>query len=304
MKVPVLLIAFNRPDFTFAVFETIKNYQPKKLYVAVDGPRKNKNDEIWKCEKVRAVINEVDWVCDVKTLFRSENLGCKKAVSSAINWFFENEEMGIILEDDIIAEPSFYHFCEELLEHYKNDERIGMISGNNFGFGYRRNRNSYYYSLYSHIWGWASWKRAWKGYDLNMTDYEDFLKGGHLHDLFLNQAEFEFWKSNFDKVVFEDFDTWDFQWVYHNFKNGRLNIMPSVNLVKNIGFGEEATHTMYLSPYANMKTEKMNFPLIHPAYRVRDNRSDEMSRKTFFSSEKKSRLNLLRILMKVRSCFT
>ncbi|WP_246836072.1 glycosyl transferase [Leptospira yasudae] len=306
MKVPVLLIAFNRPEFTKQVFETIRAYQPEKIYFAVDGPRKNRQDENELCENVRGIINSVDWVCTVKTLFRKENLGCKIAVGEAITWFFENEEMGIILEDDIIPDSTFYRFCEELLHYYKNDTRIGMISGDNFGFGYKRDSNSYYYSLYSHIWGWASWRRAWNGYDLEMKDYKDFLMENRLSDLFPDRVEFEFWKTNFDKVAYENFDTWDFQWVYHNFKNGRLNIMPSVNLVKNIGFGENAAHTIHVSPYANMRTEEMRFPLTHPKYFIRDDKSDEMSRNTFFPKNSKSKmrferwLNPIRIFRKLR----
>ncbi|WP_010575178.1 hypothetical protein [Leptospira kmetyi] len=224
----------------------------------------------------------------------------KLSVSGAIDWFFKNEEQGIILEDDIIPEPSFYQFCEELLERYKDDERIGMISGDNFGFGFRRNQNSYYYSIYSHIWGWASWRRAWKGYDVHMKDYDDFLKSEFLTDLFSDATEYNFWKSNFDKVAFENFDTWDFQWVYHNFKNGRLNIMPSVNLIRNIGFGESAAHTKQENQYSNMKTEPMNFPLVHPDYMIRDYKSDLMSQRTFFHQNEKNIISVLRLFYPLR----
>ncbi|PJZ29757.1 glycosyl transferase [Leptospira kmetyi] len=300
MKAPVLLIAFNRPDFTSRVFETIRKYKPKKLYMAADGPRDGREGEKNRCEQVRSIVQQVDWECDVQTLFHPRNLGCKIAVSSAIDWFFKNEEQGIILEDDIIPEPSFYQFCEELLERYKDDERIGMISGDNFGFGFRRNQNSYYYSIYSHIWGWASWRRAWKDYDVHMKDYDDFLKSEFLADLFSNATEYNFWKSNFDKVAFENFDTWDFQWVYHNFKNGRLNIMPSVNLIRNIGFGESAAHTKQENQYSNMKTEPMNFPLVHPDYMIRDYKSDLMSQRTFFHQKEKNIISVLRLFYPFR----
>ncbi|TGK21400.1 glycosyl transferase [Leptospira kmetyi] len=300
MKAPVLLIAFNRPDSTSRVFETIRKYKPKKLYMAADGPRDGREGEKNRCEQVRSIVQQVDWECDVQTLFHPRNFGCKIAVSSAIDWFFKNEEQGIILEDDIIPEPSFYQFCEELLERYKDDERIGMISGDNFGFGFRRNLNSYYYSIYSHIWGWASWRRAWKGYDVHMKDYDDFLKSEFLADLFSNATEYNFWKSNFDKVAFENFDTWDFQWVYHNFKNGRLNIMPSVNLIRNIGFGESAAHTKQENQYSNMKTEPMNFPLVHPDYMIRDYKSDLMSQRTFFHQKEKNIISVLRLFYPFR----
>ncbi|WP_243394652.1 glycosyl transferase [Leptospira adleri] len=304
MKSPVLLIAFNRPDFTSIVFETIRQYKPSKFYLAVNAPRADREGEAQKCSEVRKIVEKIDWDCEVHTLFRDEHLQLKISVSSAITWFFENEEMGIILEDDIVPDPSFYIYCEHLLEYYKNDIRVGMISGDNFGFGHRRNRNSYYYSLYSHIWGWASWRRAWKGYDVYMKDYADFFSGHWLEDLFPDQKEFRFWKENFDEVAFKGFETWDFQWVYHNFKNGRLNIMPSVNLVKNIGFGEGAAHTVHPSPYANMKTEPLSFPLDHPKFFVRDLISDAYSKKTFIGSERlpwKNRFSPIRILNRLRS---
>ncbi|PJZ58449.1 glycosyl transferase [Leptospira barantonii] len=224
----------------------------------------------------------------------------KLSVSGAIDWFFKNEEKGIILEDDIIAEPSFFTFCEELLERYKDDERIGMISGDNFGFGHRRDESSYYFSRYSHIWGWASWRRAWKGYDVHMTDYAEFLRSEFLSDLFSEAVEYNFWKSNFDMVAFDDFETWDFQWVYHNFKNGRLNIMPSVNLIRNIGFGDSAAHTKEANQYSNMKTEPMHFPLVHPKYLIRDCKSDLMSQRTFFPPSDKNIIRILRLFNPIR----
>ncbi|AOP33713.1 glycosyl transferase [Leptospira tipperaryensis] len=307
MKAPVLLIAFNRPDFTSIVFETIRQYKPNKFYLAVNAPRADKEGEIQRCADVRSILKKVDWDCEIHTLFREEHLQLKISVSSAITWFFENEEMGIVLEDDIVPDPTFYIYCEQLLEYYKDDSRIGMISGDNFGFGYRRNQDSYYYSLYTHIWGWASWRRAWQGYDVYMKDYVEFFKDGWLRDLFPDPIEFQFWKKNFDAVAYENFETWDFQWVYHNLKNGRLNIMPVINLIKNIGFGEGAAHTIHPSPYANMKTESVSFPLSHPKFVVRDLESDAFSKKTFINPDKKMKdrifnlLNPLRIVIRLRS---
>lgn len=282
MKAPVLLIAFNRPDFTSRVFETIRKYKPKKLYMAANAPRKERDGEALRCKEVRNIIKAVDWDCEVHTLFRKDHLRLKLSVSSAIDWFFKNEEQGIILEDDIIPEPSFYQFCEELLERYKDDERIGMISGDNFGFGQKRDKNSYYFSRYSHIWGWASWRRSWKDYDLHMSDYSQFLEQDRLKDIFQDPRECDFWKSAFNKVAFDDFETWDYQWVYSNLKNNRLNIMPSVNLIENIGFGETAAHTTEVnSPYANMQVQALSFPLKHPDFMIRDPWSDEFSVKSF-----------------------
>ena len=156
LETPVLFLVFNRPDTTAQVFEAIRQAKPPRLYVASDGAREDKEGELEKVKQVREIVSQVDWNCEVKTLFRDKNLGCKIAVSSAIDWFFEQEEMGIILEDDCLPHPTFFRFCQELLERYRDDERIGMISGNNFQFGRKCTDYSYYFSMYSHIWGWAS----------------------------------------------------------------------------------------------------------------------------------------------------
>lgn len=307
MKAPVLLIAFNRPDFTSIVFETIRKYKPKKLYIAVNAPRKDRQDEVQRCKQVRNIVKSVDWDCEVHTLFRKDHLRLKLSVSGAIDWFFKNEERGIILEDDIVPESSFYFFCEELLERYKDDSRIGMISGDNFGFGYKRGEKSYYFSRYTHIWGWASWRRAWKDYDIDMKDYEKFVDQDRLSDVFQDPRERDFWKLAFGKVAYEDFETWDYQWVYCNLKNNRLNIMPSINLIKNIGFGETAAHTTETnSPYANMQVQSLSFPLKHPDFIVRDIWSDEFSVKTFLPPYKHpfvifiARLHPRRVFNKVK----
>ena len=286
MKTPILFIVFNRPYETKKVFEAIKLAQPEKLYISADGPRlNNKNDDL-KCREVKDIfVSQINWTCKVETNFRNQNLGCRLAVSSAIDWFFENEEEGIILEDDTLPEKSFFPFCEELLYKYRNDSRIGIISGDNFGFGFKRNNDSYYYTKYTHIWGWASWRRSWMGYDHNMKDYTQFLEEDRLNDIFPDLIERIFWKENFDKVTQNNFDTWDFQLVYHNFKNNKLNIMPSINLVTNIGFNKDATHTTLDSPYSNMETEIMKFPLIHPRFIIEDTILSEKSRDTFLSKE-------------------
>ena len=161
ISTPVLFLIFNRPELTEKVFQKIQDAQPKYLFVAADGPRDNKYGEKDLCEKTRAVVLEnITWECEVKTLFRTENLGCRTAVSSAINWFFENVEEGIILEDDTVPDNSFFSYCQALLEKYRNHEQIMMITGDNFQDGIKRGNGSYYFSRYVHIWGWASWRRA------------------------------------------------------------------------------------------------------------------------------------------------
>jgi GT2 family glycosyltransferase len=164
LETAILILLFNRPETTIRVFDKISQIKPQRLYIASDGPRKNFDGEKEKVKKVREIATRVDWPCEVKTLFRNENLGCKKGVSSAITWFFEQEEQGIILEDDCVPNLDFFTFCESLLDRYAEDERVSVITGNNFQNNKWRGDASYYFSKYNHCWGWASWRRSWKDY--------------------------------------------------------------------------------------------------------------------------------------------
>ena len=177
LKTAVLLVIFNRPETTQVVFEAIRKAKPPRLYVAADGPRTEVPSDAKKCKEAREIINQVDWDCEVKTLFREKGLGCGLGPSSAFTWFFEHEEDGIILEDDCLPSQSFFWFCEELLERYRHDNRVMHIGGNNFLNGWQKDRDySYYFSNSGHIWGWATWRRAWKLFDFNISLYEK-LKG-------------------------------------------------------------------------------------------------------------------------------
>ena len=166
---PVLFIIYNRPETTRQTFEAIKNVQPQRLYIAADGPKTNKDIPL--CAETKEILQSINWLCDIKTLFRENNLGCKKAVSSAISWFFDQEEMGIILEDDCLPAVDFFIFCDEMLQKYKDKDEISIISGCNFQHGKKRGDFSYYFSHLTHIWGWASWRRVWNDYSLNMDGY-------------------------------------------------------------------------------------------------------------------------------------
>ncbi len=183
--VPILLLAFNRPNQTRRVFDAIKAIQPTKFYFAADGPREGRAEEAILCQTVRtSILENIDWDCEVKTLFRDKNLGCKYAVSSAISWFFENEPEGIILEDDCLPDASFFPFCAELLEKYRHDDRIMMISGDNYQKDKLRTDYSYYFTRYNQIWGWASWRRVWNLYDVEMKLLPEILEKGYLYDIF------------------------------------------------------------------------------------------------------------------------
>ncbi|HNY11352.1 MAG TPA: glycosyltransferase family 2 protein [Candidatus Wallbacteria bacterium] len=279
---PILFLIFNRPDTTQKVFNEIRKIRPAKFFVAADGPRKTKEGEDEKCRLTREIIKQIDWKCDVKTLFRDENLGCKKAVSSAIDWFFENVEEGIVLEDDCLPDASFFPYCEQLLEKYRNDSRIGMIGGINFQFGHKRGNYSYYFSRYTHIWGWASWRRAWKYYDVNMSIWPEIRDNDMLSNIFRGKKHVDYWKTYLEDTYSGKINTWDYQWAFTCWVNNFLIILPNVNLVSNIGFGTESTHTPAANKFANIPTGSMKFPLAHPGYFIPDIKADRFTEKNNF----------------------
>lgn len=271
---PVLFLTFNRLDTTKKVFEVIKQVKPPKLYLASDGARVNKSGEKEIVESVRNfLLNNIDWQCEVKTLFREQNLGCGKAVSSAINWFFENEEMGIILEDDCLPSISFFRFCDELLIRYKDDERIMHISGDNFQDGISRGDGSYYFSQISHVWGWAAWRRAWKLYDFEMKSLNKFINYKIYKNVWKQNKVRKYWLKQFKKVSLGKINTWDYQWNYCLIVNNGLSVLPNINLVENIGFNSEATHTSN-SKLKMPSANEIKFPLTHPQFLVPDLEAD------------------------------
>jgi hypothetical protein len=259
--------------------------------VASDGPREGKADEANRVQDVRNfVLNNIDWPCELNTLFREKNLGCKYAVSSAISWFFEHEEYGIILEDDCIPSNSFYRYAEELLQLYKDDDRVAMISGDNFQFGKNNTEYSYYFSRYFHIWGWASWRRAWKHYDVSASMWPQALEQSLLPSIFQSKSEQQYWSRIFQAVYDGKIDTWDYQWVLAAWSQGMMSIIPQRNLIKNIGFGSEATHTKGDSIYAEMTAEELSFPLSHPKLRILNYKADSYTSSEMFSSSTFTRL--------------
>ena len=238
----MLFLVFNRPDTTKQVFEAIRKAKPPRFYVAADGPRIENAGEAEKSEQARRIATQVDWDCEVNTLFRDENIGCGKAVSSAVTWFFENEEEGIILEDDCLPNQSFFWFCEKLLEKYRKDMRVWQICGFN-PQEFFRSENNYFFSKYGSIWGWASWRRAWKYYDYNMRLWTELKENGKYKHFCDNIIESK-WRLNvFDNVYSKNIDTWDYQWSFAKLINSGLSAIPSVNLIENIGFSKDATHT-------------------------------------------------------------
>ena len=284
MYSPILFIVFNRPDVTNQVFNAIRDAKPPRLYIAADGPRKNRPGEFEKCQAVQNIVSKIDWPCEVSKLVREENLGCKVAVSSAIDWFFSKESEGIILEDDCLPDPSFFQFCDELLEKYRDDSRVGMISGCNFQNGAWRGDGDYYFSKFCHIWGWASWARAWKKYDVNASKWPQLKNEDWLGSLGFEGAEKDYWLKAFNRVYAKEQDTWDYQWVMACWFSKMLSVMPNVNLISNIGFGDQATHTVGKSINANMKTGKIEFPLRSPALLEINRDADRYSSRNLFTN--------------------
>ncbi len=263
---PIAFFVFNRPKPTQVVFEVIRSMQPTELLLIADGPRGTRQGEAALCNEVRAIVQRVDWPCTVRTNFSEENLGCKRRLSSGLTWVFQQVEEAIILEDDCVANKSFFEYCRECLEKYRNDTRIGVIGGNNFmPNGFTRSDASYYFSRHSHIWGWASWRRAFENYDVEMKEWPALREQGWLEDLFQDDhALVSYWKGLFDKVYKGEIDTWDYQLLFSQWRANRVSICPRKNLVTNIGFGADATHTHDDSPWATMPTSELEFPLKHP----------------------------------------
>lgn len=259
---PVLFLVFNRPETTAQVFSTIRAARPKKLYIAADGPRSGRIGEPERVARVRDIATRIDWPCNVYTLFHERNLGCKRAVSTGIDWFFQHEECGIILEDDCLPHTDFFQFCSVLLERYAKDDRVSAITGNNFQGGRTRGSGSYYFSRYNHVWGWATWRRAWRHYDGSITFWPQWRGSSDWRKKLPDRTERRYWTQIFDKVYADKIDTWDYPWTASVWHMGGLTATPNVNLVSNIGFGSDATHTiekssnLALMPVMPLKTLK------------------------------------------------
>jgi hypothetical protein len=265
LKTPVLFLIFNRPHTSQKVFNEIRKAKPSKLFVAADGPRENVQGEKEKCQKAREIIKQLDWDCEVRTLFRDKNLGCKYAVSSAIDWFFNNVEEGIILEDDCLPSQSFFWFCQELLNKYRFNNKIMHINGNNYGkilsYDY-----SYGFCSYPQVWGWATWKRAWNYYDVEMENWSNLKNRKKIKkNMNWNIFKYKIEEDKFNRTYKNEINTWDYQWHYTIFLYNGIAIFPKKNLVSNIGFSNNATRTKNReSIKANLKTFEINSHLKHP----------------------------------------
>lgn len=276
-KTPVVFFIFNRPDLTEIVFKAIAQAKPQKLFVIADGPRFP--EDVEKCEKTRAIIETIDWDCKVFTHFSEHNLGCGWRIASGIDWVFSQVEEAIFFEDDTLPTPSFFHFCQTMLERYRDDERVMHINGDNF-VNQDRTSYSYYFSKYMHCWGWASWRRAWKHFDYYMKTWSEFKKAGLLKYICKNRYEERYWRGVFDQM-YEDpqlMNAWDFQWMYAIWSQGGLVIAPNKNLISNLGFNRsDAVHTYGNDPRSRLATTDI-WEVSHPPFVVSNWEAD---RRTF-----------------------
>lgn len=297
VETAVLLLLFNRPEPTRRVFDVIRAVRPTRLYVAADGPRTSHPEDPERCDEVRRVATSVDWPCEVRTLFRTTNLGLRAAVTEALDWFFRHETAGVILEDDCLPDPTFFRFCSELLDRYADDERVMVISGDDYHPPDWPRECSYSFTRYPFIWGWATWRRAWRHNDPSMTDWPERRRSSWLLELGDGHRDFAaYWTDRFDDVASDLVDSWAYVWMYSCWVRGGLSIMPTTNLVQNIGYGQQATHTTVDDWRAAHLAAPMAFPLRHPGPVERDPRLDRWADRHVYNLERRASRLLLRRL--------
>jgi hypothetical protein len=264
LNTPVLFLVFNRPDTTARVFAKIREAAPRQLFIAADGPRPDRPGDAEKCREVRELVARVDWDCEVKTLFRERNLGCRYAVSSAISWFFEHVPEGIILEDDTLPDGSFFNYCQDLLAHYRNDEKVMHIGGFNHLPAHGPSAFSYRFSLFCHVWGWATWRRAWQHYAVDLPPWEAYRKRVKLEEVSGHPAFARVWNRVYREIEGHHVDTWDLQWSFAVWQQQGFAVTPVPNLVRNIGIGHrEGTHTTAQDESLAIAARGVAFPLVH-----------------------------------------
>jgi hypothetical protein len=300
LETPVVLLIFNRPDTTQKVIDAIRSARPRQLFVVGDGPRPDRPDDGPRCAAAQACLDGIDWPCELVTNLSPVNLGCRRRVSSGLGWAFRHVDEAIVLEDDCVPDPTFFGYCRELLERYRDDERVMVISGNDFLSGRRPDPHSYGFSRYPLIWGWATWRRAWRHYDVDIKEWPRLRRLGWLES-FLSPRAAQYWSHCFQRV-YDGFDTWDYSLVFACWRQGGLAIHPRWNLVTNIGFRSDATHTRdEPSFFANMPARTMRTPLSHPDRIERDDQADREIEDLLFSGTFVRTFSTIRALMRAES---
>ena len=285
METPVAIIIFNRPEITARLLDALAAVRPSSLYVIADGPRPDCHEDIERCQAARALIKSIDWHCRIETCFSDINLGCKYRPETGINWLFTRVEEAIILEDDCLPHPSFFPYCQELLERYRHDSRVMAISGYNFFGRSPSNSQSYYFSTLGSTWGWATWRRAWALNDPLLEKWPLVVDSRLIEHLFPDPTHSRYWHDVFNRILDGRLpDAWDYQWLLSCWLNSGFRIFPSVSLVANVGFGDNATHTFGENPYLNLADE-IGFPLRHPEIVTRCFEADAAIAERFCSLE-------------------
>jgi GT2 family glycosyltransferase len=295
MNAPVVFLIYNRPELTRRAFAAIRTRKPETLVVVADGAKAGDERDRELCAATREIVNEVDWPCDLRTDFAVTNLGCSQRVASGITRAIEQFGAAIILEDDCVADPSFFPFAEEMLARYADDPRIFSITADNFQFGRRVSDDSYYFSRFPYCWGWATWARAWAHYDLGMSAWGSLRETDWIERFFDGDARAaRYWRLIFDRTFDGTVATWDYAWFLTCFVNDALTIVPRTNLVSNIGFSADATHTTKrMSALANIATEPLTFPLRHPEVVLRNEAADRHMQRRVFERQRLLWLNRL-----------
>jgi len=283
-EVPVVLMVFKRFEHTARVLEILRRIEPTRLWVIADGPRDDRIEETAEVEAVRSLVDRgVDWTCEVRRVFAESNLGCARRVSSGLDQVFAVEKEAIILEDDCVPDPTFFRFCEILLDRYRDDEGIAQIGGASFGSF--RDPSGYCFSRYNHVWGWATWRRAWKAFDWELRDWPEVRESDWLLRFLGSRRAAAYWTRAFDSVVEGRVDSWAYRWVYANWRRGGLSVLPGVNLVENIGFGHQATNTRRRISRLSVEAEAIRFPLVHPSRVRRHEKADTRTERRIYSGD-------------------
>ena len=279
---PLLYIVFNRPDLTRRSFELVRKARPNVLYVVADAARADRPGEHRLVAEARGITEDIDWDCDVRRLYADSNLGCGRRISSGITAALQEFESVIVLEDDCLPDPTFFPFCEQLLDRCRDDDRVMSISGDNFQQGRPRTTASYYFSKYPHCWGWATWRRAWQHFSLDVPEWPGFRDSGGLQAYCDCERELEYWTATFDQVYEGKMDSWAMPWTLCCWLQHGLTILPSVNLVSNVGFGVDGTHTLQKAPFANLPTEAIE-SILHPSTTYRHADADRFTDELLYS---------------------
>lgn len=275
LETPIILLIYKRPALLRQVLNQVALVKPRTLFVIGDGPHPDRPEENILVEQSRALLEQISWDCQMVTAYSPIHLGLKERVSSGLTWAFNQVDSGIILEDDCVPDPTFFFFCQELLQRYEHDQRVMAISGNNFQRGIKRTSYSYYFSRYNHCWGWATWRRAWICYDDKMSLWPEMRESRWLQNIFeCNPQAAKYWKNRFDLVFKNQIDTWDYQWTFACWLQGGLTVLPEVNLVSNVGFGKDATHTKSVKQTRSLTRHPIEFPLQHPPSFIRNAPAD------------------------------